>query len=140
MAEADRLWDLWAGAFIDCEIDGVARRIRGPGASGLPADGPVFTVTAYNPNGVERDVALNEADERRLEAELRAAGHEFWRATGHSADASWSEPGVAIAGISRTEACALGARCGQLGVYELTDDEVHVVRCTDARVMRTRAR
>ena len=33
-------------------------------------------------------------------------------------------------------ACALGDRYGQLAVYELTDDEVRVVRCDDAVIVR----
>ena len=140
MADDEHLWDLWAEAYIDCEVDGALRCIRGLGAAALPAEAPIFTVTAYNPNGVERDAALNEADERALEVELRVAGHRFWPATGHSADRTWREPGVAIAGIDRADACALGARYGQLGVFELTDTEVHVVRCADAHVMRTRPR
>jgi hypothetical protein len=139
VADDDHLWDLWAGALIDVVVDGRVRRVCGPRAEPLPA-APLFTVTAYNPGGVERELVENEAAERTLEGELRAAGHRFWPGTGHSADGTWSEPGVAIGGIDRAVACDIGSRYGQLGVYELTDAEVHVVRCADARVMRTRPR
>jgi hypothetical protein len=141
MTEADdHLWDLWADALIDCEVDGQVRCVRGPNAHVLPAAAPIFTVTAYNPGGDERDAALNAEGERALEQELVASGMVFWPATGHSADGTWSEPGVAVAGIDRSEACAIGRRYGQLGVFELTDTEVHVVRCNDEAIVRTRAR
>ena len=136
----DQLWDLWAEAVIDCEVDGRVCCLRGPDADPLPASAPLFTVTAHNPGGVERDAASNAADERTLEAELASTGAVFWSATGHSVDGTWSEPGVAIAGLHASEACALGRRYAQLGVYELTGDEVHVVRCADEQVMRTRTR
>src|SRR6476660_6547971 len=103
MTDDEHLWDLWAEARIDCEIDGRVRRLRGPDAEPLPARAPLFTVTAYNPGGNERDAADNEADERVLEAELASSGVSFWPATGHSLDDSWREPGVAIFGLTRAE-------------------------------------
>ena len=136
----DGLWDLWAEALIDCEVGRLARRVRGPGAGALPADAPILVVTAYNPDGVERERELNEAGERALELELTSAGVVFWPATGHSADGCWSEPGVAIAGMSRSDVCEIGRRYGQLGIFELTDAEVHVVRCADEMVVHTRPR
>ena len=140
MSGDDHLWDLWADALIDCEVDGVSRCIRGPDAEALPGTAPIFTVTAYDPNGVERDEAANAAAEQELEQELSQIGVQFWHATGRSPDGSWSEPGVAITGLDRADACDLGRRYGQLGVFELTDTEVHVVRCSDGAIVRTRPR
>jgi len=136
----DSLWDLWADAVIDCEIDGTRRWLRGPDAGPLPAVAPIFVLTAYNPNGLERDAALNEADQAKLEHELTGRSLTFWPATGRSRDGSWSEPGFAVAGVDRARGCELGSRYGQLAVYELTEDEVHVVRCTNREIVRTRAR
>jgi hypothetical protein len=136
----DAEWDLYLGAVIDCEIDGRTRHLRGPDAEPLPAGLPIFVLTAYNPGGVERDDALNEAAERTLERELAGQGLNFWPALGRSPDDSWSEPGVALAGLDRARACELGARYGQLAVYELTNDDVHVVRCDNAEIVRTAAR
>ena len=112
--------------------------VRTPEA--LPGDAPIFTVTAYNPNGVEREAAVNAAAEQELEHELTLIGAQFWPATGRSLDGSWSEPGVAIAGLERADACDLGRRYGQLGVFELTESEVHVVRCADMAIVRTKPR
>ncbi|MDQ1511638.1 MAG: hypothetical protein QOG50_3482, partial [Actinomycetota bacterium] len=112
----------------------------GPKAEPLPADAPLFVLTAYNPGGRGRDDALNEVSERALERELLSEEVTFWPALGHSRDASWSEPGVALAGFDRTRACAYGKRYGQLAIYELTADHVHVVRSNDAEIVRTAAR
>jgi hypothetical protein len=140
VADDEHLWNLWAEALIDCEIDGETRCVRGPDAQPLPGAEPIFTVTAYNPNGIERDEAINVAAEHELEQELARIGATFWPATGRSPDGSWSEPGVAITGLERADACDLGRRYGQLGVFELTEDEVHVVRCSDEAIVRTRTR
>jgi len=133
----DASWDLYIDAIIEIVVDGRTNSVRGPNAVALPADAPVFVLTAYNPGGVDREDAENEAAERFLESELAAAGVTSWPAFGHSRDESWCEPGVAVASFDRARACALGDRYGQLAVYELTDDEVYVVRCDDAAVVRT---
>ena len=136
----DELWDVYAGALIECTVGGVVRSLRGPEAEPLPADAPLFVMTAFNPQGVERDEATNDADEAALEHDLAAAGLAYWQAKGRSPDDSWSEPGVAVAGLDRGQACEYGERYGQLAIYELTDDEVHVVRCFDAEIIRSAAR
>jgi hypothetical protein len=136
----DALWDMYLEAIIECEIDGRTHCLRGAEAEHLPAAAPIFVLTAYNPGGVDRGEAENEADERLLERELSAAGVPYRPALGRSPDGSWSEPGVAVARFDRAGACALGDRWGQLAVYELTDDQVLVVRGVDARIMRSGAR
>jgi hypothetical protein len=133
-------WDLYLDAVIECEIDGRTCCLRGPDSEVLPADAPLFVLTAYNPGGEDRARALNEAAERALERELASEGATFWPAIGGARDGSWSEPGVALARFDRVRACAYGTRYGQLAVYELTADQVHVVRCDDAVVVRSAAR
>ena len=136
---ADDLWDTYADALITCEISGRTVRLRSADGDPLPAD-PLFVLTAWNPGGVDRDRGANDEAERVLEEALAAAGTTFWPALGRSRDDSWSEPGVAVAGLDRDAACALGERYGQLAVYELTDDVVRVVRCTDCAVVREQPR
>jgi len=136
----DDNWDLYADAVIECEIDGLRHPLRGPEAEPLPAAPPIFVLTAYNPMGEERAAELNVVAERELEQVLASEGITFWTAIGRSRDASWSEPGVAVVGLGRAEACELGVRCRQLAVYELTAADVHVVRCSDGEIVRTRAR
>ena len=137
---SDDLWDTYAGARISCEVDGRTCRLRGPEVDPPPAPAPLFVLTAWNPGGVDRERAENDEAERVLEQELAAAGTSFWPALGRSPDDSWSEPGVAVGGIDRAAACALGERYGQLAVYEITDELVRVVRCHDQAVIRERLR
>ena len=136
----DALWDTWAAATIACAIDGRECCLRGPEAEPLPAAAPIFAITAYNPMGEERELAVNVAAERELERELRSRGLAFWPAIGRSRDGSWSEPGIAVAGLDRDAACEVGGRYGQLAIYELTEDEVYVVRCGGGEVVRSRPR
>lgn len=140
MGTDDALWDMYLEAIIECEVDGRTQCLRGPSAEPLPAAAPIFVLTAYNPGGVDRGEAENEADERLFERELSAAGATFWPALGRSPDGSWSEPGVALANVDRARACTLGDRYGQLAVYELTDEQVRVVRSVDAEIIRSGAR
>jgi hypothetical protein len=133
-------WDLYLDAVIDCEIDDRMCCLRGPDAEALPADAPIFVLTAFNPGGEDRDESLNQSAECALERELASEGVSFWSAIGRSRDGSWSEPGVALARFDRSRACAYGTRYGQLAVYELTTDHVHVVRCDDAEVVRSAPR
>jgi hypothetical protein len=139
MTTEEELWDTYAGALISCVVDGRVCRLRGRDVDPLPAD-PLFVLTAWNPGGADRDAADNEAAERELEAELSGEGHTWWPADGRSPDDSWAEPGVAIAGLDRDAACALGERFGQLAVYELTDAVVRVVRCSDRTIAAERRR
>ena len=140
MSDDDAFWNLYIDAIIEIEVDGRERCVRGPNAEPLPADAPLFVLTAYNPGGEDRDDALNEVSARALESELSSEEVTFWPALGRSRDGSWSEPGVALAMFDRTRACAYGDRYGQLAIYELTPDDVHVVRCDDAEIVRTAAR
>jgi hypothetical protein len=138
---AEERWDLYATALIAVDVaPGGVRSLRGPQAASLPAAPPIFVLTAYNPNGIERDPTQNVAAEQELERELDRAGVASWPAVGRSPDGAWAEPGVAVAGIDRAAACAYGRSYGQLAVFEVTDREVHVVRCADAAVVRTSSR
>jgi hypothetical protein len=140
MSDDKDRWDLYADALIECEIDGHLRCLRGPNSDALPLGGPIFVLTAYNPGGVPCDHARNEVAEARLEHELVAIGLTVWPALGRSRDGSWSEPGVAVPNLGRDRVCEYGTRYGQIAVFELTDDDVHVVRCQDAQTVRTRPR
>ena len=133
------LWETYAGALISCVVDGRTCRLRGPSIDPLPAD-PLFVLTAWNPGGVDHDRETNDAAESVLERELSEAARTWWPADGRSPDDSWSEPGVAVAGLDRDSACALGERYGQLAVYELTAEVVRVVRCVDRVVAAERPR
>jgi hypothetical protein len=136
----DEFWDLYIDAIIEIEREGRTQCLRGPNAESLPTHAPMFVFTAYNPGGEDRDDSVNEGSQRALERELTSEGATFWPAIGRSRDGSWSEPGVALARFDRARACAYGIRYGQLAIYELTTERVHVVRCDDAEIVRSAAR
>ena len=73
MSDDDAFWNLYIDAIIEIEVDGRTRCLRGPNAEPLPADAPIFVLTAYNPGGEDRDDALNEVSARALESELSSA-------------------------------------------------------------------
>jgi hypothetical protein len=103
-------------------------------------EGTWHVLTGSNPGG-----RLHPDDEnRRFNAELESMlgafpGTPHW-VEGRSPDGSWSEPSVAIEGLDAAEACRLGRHFGQVAVFELTTDELRVLRCVDGEVMRRRRR
>ena len=56
----------------------------------------------------------------------------WWPAVATSPDGAHAELSVALAGLSRADAVALGLRFGQLTVFELTDEVQSVVPCVDS--------
>lgn len=128
---------VWWGA------DGAPRLLAGPGAEPLPGPGPgpVFVLTAQDPFGIrqppERNHELLVALLRWVRDEGDApdgAGFAWWPATGSALDGSHFEQGIALRGVDRARAAAVGARFDQLAIYEMTDDHQRVVPCRDPRV------
>lgn len=95
-------------------------------------------ITAWNPEGLMVDDAVNETADRTLRHELDDLGLASFRATGCSPDLSHREPGWAVV-ISKVEAIALGRRHQQLGVWQIEDDELILIDCAtgeESRVAR----
>lgn len=84
--------------------------------------------------------AFNDGVRADFLERVRRIGHPHWEVIGRSRDGEWSERGVGIGGMHRSEACALGQAYRQRAVFELTDDELMLVRCDDPAVVRTRPR
>jgi Protein of unknown function (DUF3293) len=80
----------------------------------------LYIVTAWNPDGSDRDARDNARAQATLEQELTRAGLEYWTAAG--GDPAWShvEASVAVIGIDRATALALGRRYRQEAIFELT--------------------
>ncbi|HVX17007.1 MAG TPA: DUF3293 domain-containing protein [Acidimicrobiales bacterium] len=99
------------------------------------AEGPVHVITAWNPGGEKRDAARNDASQRELSAEIDRRQLARWPAVGLDPDSDWYEDSIAVVGLSRDEACALGRQFGQVAIFELVDapDGLLVVAC-DGRV------
>jgi hypothetical protein len=78
-------------------------------------------VTAYNPGGRAAADVDNRTAARALVADPRLDGLMLLPSFGGHPDGAWLEPGVAVIGLSRHQARALGRAHGQLAVYELQE-------------------
>ncbi|MEZ5321456.1 MAG: DUF3293 domain-containing protein [Microthrixaceae bacterium] len=129
--DSDDIWTVFAESSITLHHDGRERLV---GRDRLPWEGPVFVLTAWNP-GRTRPLADNIEANRRLERLIEDRGFSWCTAVGASPDGSWSEDGFAVSGPDREEAVALGARFGQMAIYELDRDRVLIVTCPEGRVI-----
>jgi hypothetical protein len=94
----------------------------------IPLPDHFAIITAWNPEGLMVDDAVNETADRTLMHELDDLGPAPFRVTGCSPDLSHREPGWAVV-ISKVEAIALGRRHRQLGVWLIRGGELVLVDC-----------
>ncbi len=127
-------WDAYAASTLTAG-DGTV--LAGPDASPtLPWDPPVYVITAWNPGSDTLPEQLNQAANARLESVLTMHQLSFSTVEGRSPDGTWTEEGFLVAGLGRARATELGEQFGQAAVFELTADELLVVRCPDETVTR----
>jgi len=99
----------------------------------VPPAGPLHVITAIQP-GEEPSEAAAARRLAILEAELRAAGHAPFPATGSAFDGSHAEPGFAVAGWTDDDARRWGVRFGQVAVFGLRAGTWSLIACaTDRR-------
>jgi hypothetical protein len=152
----EELWGVWLeSTVLWWHRDGCAEVAAGPWPPWLPAE-PVHAVTAWNPGGVELPDDENDrrhgelvrwaldrfgppfggrtdadddpdADEDDEDDVDIAAG--WWPAAGAGMEPGPPELGLLVAGLTRAEAIALGARFEQLAIYEITRDRQEIVPC-----------
>lgn len=98
---------------------------------------PIYVLTAHNPGGQVVPDAENALAEARLTAELDRRGLAWWPAAG--GDPTWThvEPGVALIGVSESDAIALGTQFGQEAILKLTSADRRIIACSDQRVTVT---
>ena len=73
-------------------------------------------ITAWNPRGLSRPRAANQAANRRLKAELLRLTSHVWGGRGHSEDDSWSEDSFLALGISLEDSRKLGRKYRQVAM------------------------
>ena len=96
-------------------------------------------ITAWNPRSEEMPRAWNLAANRRLAAELAAAGARFTLARGASLPGvapAWSEDGFALHGATREAALEWGRRHGQRALVRLEAEEAGLLFCADGALVR----
>jgi hypothetical protein len=82
-------------------------------------------VTAWNPNGRRRSLAINRAAERRLQQRLRAWHLCGWPTLARDPKGLWpDEPGMLIFGVTQALALELGRALGQRAVVFVAGDAV----------------
>jgi hypothetical protein len=116
----------------------VPRPLDAPAPAGgarLGFEVPCHVLTAYNPDGRAAAEADNRAAARALRADHRLHGLVVLPSLGGHPDGAWLEPGVAIIGLSRDQARALGRAYGQLAVYELDGTIRRVIACDSDHVV-----
>lgn len=108
----------------------------GPGAGALPVPTPAFVITAWNPGSEDTHPQHNAAANDALAALLVDIGISVIPVVGTARDGSWREDSFLVSAITRADAVAIGARFGQLAVFELTDDTYAVVEVASGRAVR----
>ena len=91
--------------------------------------GPYWVVTAWNPSSEPLTRVENAGRHAELVARLEADGLAWLPAVGSSPDGQWAEESVAIGGIDRETALALGRAFDQHAVFEVADELLRVHAC-----------
>lgn len=119
-------WEIYAQTVITSS-SGVV--LAGPNAvSAVPHDLPAHIITGWNPGSLTQTDEVNEAANRRLKERLLHLGCSPFVVTGASPDADWTETSFLVNGLDRTAAASIGAEFGQQAVFELTHDELLVIK------------
>jgi hypothetical protein len=135
-------WDDYTRAILRLELpEGEIEVV--PGAFGrftgtFPGNGrPVHIVTAHNPGGRLSSPDDNAVAQSRLVARVAETALEHYPAAG--GDRAWEhvEPSLAVVGLDREQACALGREFGQDAIFEWSPEVLAVLSCTDARAHYT---
>jgi hypothetical protein len=107
-------------------------------AGTFPGDGrPLHIITAHNPGGHLLSQNENALAQSRLSAWVADTALEHYEAAG--GDRAWEhvEPSIAVVGLDREQACALGREFGQDAIFEWSPTGLAVLSCTNARVHYT---
>jgi len=100
-----------------------------------PGTAPWMILTACNPAVVQVQGQSNAARNVDLAAELVRRGYTPAPCSGRGVDGTWpAEDSFAVTGMRRRDAVDLGSSFLQVGIFELTDDELLVVSCEDGEV------
>ena len=100
-----------------------------PAAEAVADLGTFWVLTAHNPDSERLAGAENAARHAALCACLDELGHPWLPALGTSPDGDWSEESVAVPGLDRETALALGRQFGQAAVFEVITGELRVHAC-----------
>jgi len=135
-------WDDYTQAILRLELpEGEIEVV--PGAFGrfsgtFPGNGrPFHIITAHNPGGHPSSPEDNALAQSRLVARVAETALEHYPAAG--GDRAWEhvEASLAVVGLDREQACALGREFGQDAIFEWSPTALAVLSCTNARAHYT---
>ncbi len=132
----------FARTVVRMEVDGIWVEILPmdvvpPTTDPRRIQGTVHVVSASNPGFLDTD-ENNERQHIYMSRRLREMGVEPRPAIGSSPDSEWQEASWVVTGMTRQQACELGREFGQVAVFEIDSQRIHVVRCTDSEVVSSR--
>lgn len=124
----ERRWSNYRQTIVHAEISpGIVTQLNGPQATASwPFPEPVHVVSGWNPQGVAFD---GDYVNSQIAADVLQRGGRFVMCAGVSREGNYSEPSLAIWGLSRDQAREIGRRANQDAIFEITPDELRIVSC-----------
>ena len=89
----------------------------------------IHVVTAWNPGDERPSPEVNELNNERLHADIRALGLDVFEALGSDPNSSHAEKSWAVTGMSDAVAIGLGKKYGQVAVFRITPGVQSVLGC-----------
>lgn len=83
-------------------------------------------VTAYNPNGLERDTSLNLEADQEFEAILSNQGYRHFRCSGEAPDGTFKELGWGIE-CSKAQGIVFAQQYAQEAIFWIEDDQLYLL-------------
>jgi hypothetical protein len=121
-------WSRYRNTIIHAEVTpGNLCHLNGPEAIvswPFPAD--VHVISGWNPQGVAFDGGYINS---QIAADVIQRGASFVMCAGVSRDGSYSEPSLAIWGLTREVAREIGRKANQDAIFEIVDEEVRILSC-----------
>ncbi len=138
MENLDQIWQAYIGTKIVQKSNDVAW--TGQDAISLPWAPPIHVITACNP--FEQVLADEENQKRNdvLKEILNTRNLKYESVIGKSTIGSWQEISFAIHGLSRAQACELASQFEQRAIFEIDNEELHVISAKDMVLQRTKKR
>src|SRR5665647_3674570 len=135
-------WDDYTQAILRLELPGgeveVVPVAFGRSTGTFPVNGrPVHIITAHNPGGHLSSPDDNAVAQSRLVDRVAETAMEHYPA--ERGDRAWEhvEASLAVVGLDREQACALGREFGQDAIFEWSPKGLAVLSCTGARAHYT---
>lgn len=140
LRERDSIWDVYAQTIV--VVPGRREKVLTGPSAGRSWSFPsrCHVVTAWNPGSVWMSEARNVEANRKLREAIVRRGGKAVDVVGRSPNRSWSEPSFLVTGLTRSQVCDLAAVFGQLAIFELSAERLHVVDVSNGKTVKSVAR